>query len=82
MEVIMTKYLCIIAVSMLLAGCGQPTATNTETQKKKPSATSQAVDRMSGKTAVKSYKHTKDILGDVTTTRDARHQELQKFKQD
>ncbi len=78
----MMKYLCIIAASMLFVGCGQQNGNSTDAKKKKPSATSHVVDRISGKTAVKSYKHTKDILGDVTTTRDTRHQELQKFKQD
>lgn len=73
------RFLPIIILLTIFCGCGKPTA-ETKKAQKKPSATQQAFERATGQTAVKAYKHTQNVLGDVKTVIDERHGDLQKLK--
>ena len=58
-----------------LAGCGQQSD-----QPKEPSVAKQVIDQATGKAAVDSYKHAKDVLGDLQTINEDRANELDKFE--
>jgi len=58
-----------------LAGCGQQSD-----QPKEPSVAKQVIDQATGKAAVDSYKHAKDVLGDLQTNNKNSAKELDKFE--
>lgn len=69
-----------IITAIVLTGCSQQSNDSSPDAKKKPpSAGKQAVERMTGKTAIKSYKHTQDVLIDVEKSTKARTQTLDDF---
>jgi hypothetical protein len=59
---------------MAMSGCGQQ-----NDQPKEPSMAKQVIDQATGKAAVDSYKHAKDVLGDLKTTNEESAKELDKF---
>ena len=63
-------------VITILAGCGQQ-----NDKPKEPSATKQIIDQATGKAAVDSYNHAKDVLGGLQTINDDSVKELDKFEQ-
>lgn len=71
----------LLAAMSIVTGCGQIDNSNSEKVSTPPVA-KQITERMTGKTAVKTYKNTKDVLGDVEKVRDKRASELNDFKKD
>ncbi|OVE75331.1 hypothetical protein BVX97_05020 [bacterium E08(2017)] len=71
----------LILLSLSLIGCAEKKDVPAE-EKSKPGAAQQAVDRMTGKTAIEAHKQAKDVLGDVQRTTDERAKDLKDFKKD
>jgi hypothetical protein len=59
---------------MALAGCGQP-----NDQPEEPSVAKQVIDHATGKAAVDSYQHAKDVLGDLDAKSKENTKELDQF---
>ena len=68
--------LIISAIAIIaLAGCGPQSDQPIE-----PSVAKQVIDQATGKTAVDSYKHAKDVIGDLETIREDGASELDQFE--
>ena len=75
----MKIFISLIA-AIALTGCSQQSSDSTDAAKKPLSATKQVIERSTGKTAVKSFQHTKDVLGDVEKSTKARAQNVKDMK--
>lgn len=77
------KRLFILVFAVLsLTGCSNNSsekAVPVSEKKHEDSVAKQAVDRISGKTAVDTLKNTKNVLGDVEKVRDQRANDLKNF---